>query len=85
VRNHPRFKGNLGQYIHQDVKHSLSHIVRNNKGKSVELDNLAEINHLNAVCSILEEIACYRMQRDFKMDEPHNLDVFRYCNLSDAC
>jgi hypothetical protein len=75
-------KGSLGEYIQKGARHSIAHIVRDNKldAKSLELDLLSEETHLYYIVDILKRICRNKLEVDYDLKRLCPAEIFRYFN-----
>ncbi|MBX7146829.1 MAG: hypothetical protein K1X44_05930 [Alphaproteobacteria bacterium] len=80
ILNNPLFttkKVNFGKYVKQSVRHAISHIIRYNNKKSLELDCLSEIQHINIINKILKKLSKHRLENCFDLNKKYLLN-FKY-------
>ena len=69
----------LGEYIKNNVRNSLAHIVRKHPNSvNLSLDNWYQMRALHSVSFILQSLARHRLDRDFGFFEFAGLDTVRY-------
>jgi len=69
----------LGYYIRDGVRNSIAHIVRDRPDtQDIRLDLHSELRHLNDISDVLHHFSRYRLKNDFNINEPHDLEIFRY-------
>ncbi|MFQ5859683.1 MAG: methylamine utilization protein MauJ [Anaerolineae bacterium] len=69
----------LGDYLREGIRNSIAHIVRNRpNSRSLQLDLLSELRHLNDAKDVLHYCSRHRLKNERGMNEPHDLEIFRY-------
>jgi len=72
---------NFGEYIKNNARHAIAHIVRNNPVDfSISIDNLKQEKHLYALAQALKILAKYRLDNDFNMKENAPGNICSYFN-----
>lgn len=72
---------NFGEYIKNNTRHAIAHIVRNNpEDFSISIDNLKQEKHLYALAQALKILAKYRLDNDFNMKENAPGNICSYFN-----
>ncbi len=67
----------LGQYFKDGIRHSIAHIERDRTSyKSLELDNIEEIKHVNAAGSILEQLVRRRLETEYGLEVGYDSDIY---------
>lgn len=75
----------LGNYMKNGIKHSISHIVRQEEwGVALELDSFEQSRHLYDVATFLKAACRQRLDTKYRMNAPHELAVFQYVGESRA-
>ncbi|MER8865513.1 hypothetical protein NKI19_17610 [Mesorhizobium sp. M0751] len=76
----------FGFYVDKAIQNSIAHFIRNptRNEKGIDLDNFNQIKHFNDVCRVLKMASRYRIEKEFGLDEPHDISVFIYTRHSDA-
>lgn len=81
-RTNDQFNDNLGYYLQECVRNSIAHIERQScrDGRSLKIDLLGEIRHLDCVSRVLKEFARYKLDFDCgvinRHDDPEYLRYF---------
>lgn len=78
-------ESNFGEYIRKNVRHAIAHIVRY-QDRSLEIDNIDQVAHINIISRILHYIARYKIQNEHGLSskKPHGQDYFMTLKKPDS-
>jgi len=71
----------LGEYIKNGARHSIAHIVRDEKlGVSLEQENWEQIRHIATIGGILENLSRYKIEEEYNVKGVSDMDVLAKFN-----
>lgn len=70
---------NIGQYVQKRIRNALAHIKRND-GISLILEDNKQMKHLGVIANILKNIAKYKLDNDYNLNQNAPTSVCRLYN-----